>query len=511
MVSNTELRPGEVVGIVGETDDGLIRAVATVIEQTGDYWYTGELEDGSPVEFRIDQVEELLGGPAYELSGFMDWFKKKPKAEESKSLIPIDPQQVIYVSPSGVARYEESVPKRSFLTPIKEAVKSFFTSIPEKARATKQLFKGDIIPAPSQELAPHKKPSSLFAQFMPPEDALAPAIKKLEAIIPPEGPTPLAPYIEKAQEIFQHVQASPQPISEETRAQEKEALWAGMFQESKPEEALHTVFDEIVKPEKQKKQKRLERFPQEQVVTEETVQVPETVYEHGRSDIAIKPLPMLPRNSVFPTVEDIARGLIGFYAKQDRKGRYKEEFPNKFFKDFAEISKAFRKDEESAPITMEPFETIGLCDGHPDPFEGMSVFLQIPWEEFRRRAVIEETDEGEEEWTDVNAITEEIMMPAMQAIEDAFELIKPEGLPGRFMVSYSQDCGCLNMYYVDQKREFNDKERNLMDYYGYLPANYEESEEGLYVEAGEESEEEPEEEAPVKKKPKAKKKKKSGK
>jgi len=507
-----ELQSGDRVSIVGETDDGMIQALATVLGPTAPDWYAGRLDDGSDVEFRIDQVEEVLGGQGYELAGFMDWFKKKPKSPESRSLIPIEEVPTLYVSPTGVAKYEEPPKKKGFLAPIRESVKELFTQQPEGQTLWEKLKSGfaSIVPAAPTTPAPYVKPPSLFAQFMPPETSLAPVVEKITSLMPPPGPTPLAPYVEKAAELFQHVEPSAAPVPYEEKVAKQQELFKGMFEESKPEEDLSKMFEAFPEGEKKKKKKQVEApediraFPKNQVVTPETVDVPETVYEHGREDMAIKPLPMPERGprKVFPDVMDIARGLVGFY----NQGR--ELFPRKFFEAMKEESEAFRAEgDRNEPILKIPFETIGLHDGHPDPFEGMSIFLQIPWEEFRKRAVVEDMGDGNEEWVDVNDITEEIMYPAMDLINQAFRAIKPEDVPGEFMVEYSDDCGCLHIYYVDQLRALTMEEQEYMDYYGRLPTGGLESGEGEEEEVEEEGEAEAPKRVPKKKaKKKAKKK-----
>jgi hypothetical protein len=455
-----ELVQGDRVSIVGETDDGMIQALATVLGPTAPDWYAGRLDDGSDVEFRIDQVEEVLG-PGYELGGFSDWFKRKPKPSESRSLIPIEPAPTLYVSPTGVAMYEGPPKKKGLLAPIKEGVKKLFAQVTE-GPSIFDIFRSStsIVPGVSTTPAPYEKPPSIMATFMPPEAALAPLVEKMTALMPPPGPTPLAPYIEKAKELFQHVQPSPEPIPYEEKVAKQQELFKEMFEESKEEESLSKMFEEF-ESEKEKKEK-LKPFPKKSVVTPKTVEIPETVYEHGRPDMAIKPLPMPPRREVFPTVHDVARGLLGFLRRD-------------FFDDMKDLGEKLEK--EGTEYHKEPLETIGLHDGHPDPIEGMSIFLQIPWEEFRKRAVIEDLGDGNEEWVDVSQITEEIMYPALAIINEAFELIKPDDVPGYFSAEYSEDCGCLNIYYIYQARELTEEEQEYVDQYGELPPESVESQE----------------------------------
>lgn len=483
-ISEIELRRGDRVSIVGEVDDGLIRAQAVVLGSTTPDWYVGQLEDGSEVEFRIDQVEDVEE-PGYEMGGFLNWFKKKPSSP-SRSLIPSEPGGVIYVGPTGVAKYEPpKKKKKGILAPVKEAIKALFTMEPGEGTSPFDIFrtKTSLVPHVETPAVKTEKPSSIFAYFVPPESTLAPIAEKLTSLMPPPGPTPLAPYIEKAQEIFQFVEPSPEPMTYEEKKARQMETWEGMFEPSKEEESLSKMFETF--PGKPK----MEAFPESEVVPDEDIQTPDSV--PSRPDMAIKAIPMPARNTMLPSVEDVARGLIGFYVKKN------ETFPHKFFNTFKEISEEWRAKGAPGVVLMEPFETVGLHDGHPDPIEGMSIFLQIPWEEFRERALIEDLEDGSEEWVDVEAVMTEIIYPGIEIVNEAFRLIKPADVPGDFELDWSKDCGCFHIYYIDKARPLTEDEEDQIATYGGIE---EETEEPIE----EEAEEEKAPRAPKKKKKTAK-------
>jgi hypothetical protein len=136
----------------------------------------------------------------------------------------------------------------------------------------------------------------------------------------------------------------------------------------------------------------------------------------------MKILPMPRRQSLFPSIEDVARGLMGLYNPIDDLWDMLREAHNK---------PKWKEYLQKYGFAKEKFESLGSCGGPPTVFQELSSFMHIPWDEFRNRAKI--VDHGEsEEWVDEEKIWEDIVFPSTEIMTEAFNLIKPPDLPGTF-------------------------------------------------------------------------------
>lgn len=255
--------------------------------------------------------------------------------------------------------------------------------------------------------------------------------------------------------------------------------------EVKPVDPTKLDIFEFVSP------KALAAFSDIEIVPRETV-IPKHLEPEIKEYTKVLPLP--PRNTVFPTVEEVARGLMTYYDIEDLFDKVRQVKKEEWW----------QEDLEREGIAKWPFETIGRGSGvRPTPEEEMAAFLNIPWSEFIKRSEIETYEWGgkvheSREFTE--DVTTELLYPSADLIHAAFELIKPSDLPGFFALSWEEDLeGMGAILYAEESPEVLEKIRSGWE--------FEEEEEG---EAGEEIvEEEVEEE--VKKAPEKKEKKKKSK
>lgn len=400
------LQPGDKVGLYQETrhpsmGSGYMPIEAVVLGSMEPGWFVGETEDGQEICFHAGNVADVeLGSPS--MGGLFDFFRKKPTPPPSMP-IPL-PGSVISL-PSG----PQAPGTHSHQPPPVESkglisrLRTLFT--PAESGEKKSVFDYFKKEPPKSGLPVVKKPS-MFAFLEPGTKNVVPWSKALQDVSLPTGPTFLAPYLKKIEEVFKIIPASPPP------GPPVQPLWEGMFE--KPTEA-----------EKAKEQEKplgdiFKMFTPAEVQPAKEVIPPSVPQRMHRS---MKILPMPQHMSLFPTVENIARGFIGLYNPIDELWdmlRGAREKP------------AWKKYMEKYGFAKERWETIGTCGGPPTIFEELSALLHIPWDEFRKRAeIVDHGDEGEE-WVGDDNIWLEIVFPATEIMTEALELIKPPDLVGHF-------------------------------------------------------------------------------
>jgi len=398
------LQPGDKVGLYQETrhasmGSGYVPIEAVILGSMEPGWFVGETEDGQQIQFHAGNIADVeLGSPS--MGGVFDWFKKKPTPPPS---IPV-PGSVISL-PSG----PQAPGTPSYQPPPAESkgliskLRTFFA--PSESAEKKSVFDYFKKEPPKSGL-PVVKESSMFAFLKPGEKAVVPWSKAFQDVALPKGPTFLAPYLKKIEEVFKIIPASPPP------GPPQKELWEGMFE--KPTEA-----------EKAKEQEKpisdiFKMFTPAEVQPATEV-IPPSVPQRMHRSMKILPIPQ--HTALFPTVEDVARGFIGLYNPIDELWdmlRAAREKP------------AWKKYIEKYGFAKERWETIGTCGGPPTIFEELSALLHIPWEEFRKRAeIVDHGDEGEE-WVGDDDIWMDIVFPATEIMTEALELIKPPDLVGHF-------------------------------------------------------------------------------
>lgn len=337
------------------------------------------------------------------------------------------------------------------------------------------LTTGPLIERPGSEVAPYVKPSSQFAIFDPGTPSiLTPFRERAASIILPDRPGPLAPTIEKALQPFAFVPESAPPETFEAKQSRQMDLWSSMFEPEKEGASQADIF---------------RGFTPQEIQPEE-----EAAPAHLEDDVreAVKVLPLPRRTTLLPSVEDVARGFATFYHLDDLWNDLRD----------ARNTERWNQELEEVGISRFPMESIGACGGPPDIFEELASFLHIPWQEFRKRAVIEETMyEGKpvEEWISNEDVWMEIMFPASEIIVAALDMLKPADLPGHFMVEQDEEGhGCMMVIsYVEGELRADEEESS-----SWLDLAQKEDEEG----EEEEEEDLPPPPPPPKKKKKSKKK-----
>lgn len=398
-----DLQPGDKVGLYEEVRHASMGAgfspiEAVVLGTLEPGWFVGQTEDGREISFHAGNVADVqMGSPS--MGGFLDWLKQfsppmpgakpapssqlpvlpAPKSEEKKGLIAklkdMFPSSGQSRNPFDIFKKQETIPRGAAGLPVERG---------------------------TQGLSPIEKQTSMFSILSPESKIIIPFSKQIADLAVPKGPGLLTPYIEKFQEVFKIIPASPEPPPKGPGQTE---LWASIFkEETEPERPFSEVFN---------------MFTPEEVQPSAEVMPPNIPEQIHRS---LKVLPMPRRTSLFPSIEDTARGLMGLYNPiSDLWDAIREDKKKPAWKDYVK-KYGFAKNK---------FESIGTCGGPPSVFQELSSMLHIPWEEFRRRAKI--VDHGDyEDWVDDSDVWIDIVFPATELMSEAFDLIKPPDLPGTF-------------------------------------------------------------------------------
>jgi hypothetical protein len=252
----------------------------------------------------------------------------------------------------------------------------------------------------------------MFTQFSPEAPGILERVgKKIREIIPFTTPGPLI----ETPEIFRHIIPTPEKDLENVQQNE---LWTALFPEPEPGEQV--PLSEMFRP-----------FAPEEIQP----RIPEESMPPVASE-NLKILPLPARNALLPTPMDVARAFITRYEPIDelwdliRRARQDPAFQRAVAKGMA----------GEGPGARFEFETLGMCDGNPNVFEALAGFLQIPWDEVMKRGEpVTETDDAGNEYTTLSnpdKIYEEITFPASELVFQAFEMIKPQDLPGTFMLEW---------------------------------------------------------------------------
>lgn len=416
------LSPGDLAGLYAVSPVSLdgwghgmepFEALVTHVPAPG--VYLGQLTDGSTVEF----LERNVAWVRPSMGGIFDWIKKPARDPEPVQGLPWIPPG----APSGLPALPAPPSPPS---PVKEMFLKIFApsklpSIPAGPTAGEKVSifdwfrpKAPGLPAfrPETPVAPIVERPSMFTPFSPEAPGILERFgKKVSEIIHFTSPGPLI----ETPEIFRHIIPTPEKDLEKVQQQE---LWTTLFPE--PEPGKQVPLSEMFRP-----------FATEEIQPQ---MEPELMPPVPSENLKILPLPA--RNALLPTSMDVARAFITRYEPIEdlwnliRQARQDPAFQRAVAKGMA----------GDGPGARFEFETLGMCDGNPNVFEALAGFMQIPWGEMMRRAepVTEQDDEGNEYTTLSNPdkIYEEITFPASELVFQAFEMIKPQDLPGGFMLEW---------------------------------------------------------------------------
>jgi hypothetical protein len=290
----------------------------------------------------------------------------------------------------------------------------------------------DVAVAPEKDLSPIKEVPGILQRF----------VKGVRDMVSMPKPGEII----QAPEMFKHIQATPEEEQDLAKAQQMK-LWDTLFPEpekgTEPDVPLAEMFrpfaPEDLTPAAGVQEGAPAAPPREEML-------PPVPQEN------LKFLPLPSRNDLLPTPMDMARGFMTRYEPIEdlwtiiRDIRQATPFQR-------EVSRGLEGKGAGARWT---FETIGMCAGNPDAFQGLASFLAIPWHEFVQRGEPEAQldDNGEEvlRLTNFERIYEEIIFPATELVYQAFELIKPGDLPGHISLEWGghKDHSCqLIVSYVE--------------------------------------------------------------
>lgn len=443
-----DLQPGDRVGLYQEVRHSSMGAgysplEAIVLGSPEPGWFVGETEDGQEITFHAGNVADVqMGSP--QMGGIFDWFKRLAPPVPGAMIPAPPPPPPASQLPALPASPEQrrgliSQLKTFFAAPFETPTRALTPATPKKSIF--DIFnKPEVAPGrpglpaerAASEVTPYQKKGGMFA-FLEPggPKPLAPFFEKAASMVLPEKPGALAPYIEKALEPFVMVPKSPEPEPYEVQQARQKELWSGMFEKSEKGKPFSKMF---------------EMFPEAEIKPYEEVVPAEVRRKLHRS---VKVLPMPPRRELLPSLEDVARGLMGFYNPiEEFWDTVRESRENPKFQQYV----------QQYGFAKEPFESIGNCGGPPDIFEELSYFLNIPWEEFRKRAEIENVGTDDEEWVNDELVWLEIVSPGVELITQALDMMKPEDIPGHFVMEKDEDHGCMLIITYVEGEEKEDAE-----------------------------------------------------
>lgn len=419
-----DLRPGDCVGLYEEVRHpsmgaGYAPLEVVVLGSPTPGWFIGATEDGQEVEFHAGNVADVLhGSPS--MGGLFDWVKK---------LIPPSPGEMIQRPPVPPPMLPAPAPAPGERRGIIAQVKSFFAPlIPGRAesetpaRSIFDVFKKPSVPAglPSQrassEVAPIEERPSVISVFKPGQKTVIPIIEQITApaVYLAPGEKKIIPFVEALTAPATVFPESPAPEPFEVRELRQKELWTRIIEEAAPEATSIEKVVQVFAPE--------EIRPKAEVIPPD---LPRTLHRK------IKVLPLPRRAELLPSVDDLARGFATLY---NPIGELWDVFRQ------ARQSREWQENISKYGVAKEEFETLGTCGGQPTIYEEISSFFNIPWEELRNRAVIRE-DGDYEEWVGTDRIWMDIIAPLVDRTTQAFNLMKPEDLPGEVVWERSDPHG----------------------------------------------------------------------
>lgn len=357
-----DLRPGDRVGLYEEVRHpsmgaGLSPVEAIVLGSPEPGWFVGQTEDGQEITFHAGNVADVqMGSP--QMGGIFDWFKRLAPPVPG-AMIPSEPPSSQL--PTLPARPEE---RKGLIAKFKEAFAAPFEPMSREMvpvterKSIFDFFKKQKAGLPAEragggEVTQYEKKTSMFS-FLDPgtKGPLTQFFDKAAEVAFPNRPGPLAPYIEKALAPFVIIPESPEPEPFEAKQARQMEMWTGMF-EKDPEVKVPLS-------------KMFEMFPTADIQPYEEVIPPEVPENLHRS---VKVLPMPRRQTLLPSLEEVARGFMGFYNPISELWDTIREARN---------SKTWKQYLEQYGYAKEHLESLGNCGGPPDIFMELASFLHIP-------------------------------------------------------------------------------------------------------------------------------------
>lgn len=321
--------------------EGVSPIFAVVLGSHEPGWFIGETEDGSQVEFHADQVIDIERHPP-SMGGLADFIRN--------------------LNPFAKKEEKTGLPA----LPV-EKKKLFAFKAPEEQE---EFF---LIERPTSELIPEKKEEKKLFSFKAPEieeaalierpsTEIAPAKKETFVFKAPEE----VPFLETP-EVTLFPEAIEVPVREEVPP-------TGFLTPYRPEETI-------------------ERF---QVV-------PQHLEPEEKEYVKVLPLP--PRRTLLPSVEDVARGFLSWYDTEDLWDMIRKAREEPYWKE----------ELRGTGIAKFMTDTLGSGSGDgPTTEEEVASFFNIPWSEFEKRSDIETYEyEGKkyQERYFMDDVREEILYP----------------------------------------------------------------------------------------------------
>jgi len=398
--------------------------------------YVGELPDGSMLAVSAEHIADVA--PAPQMGGFLDWFLKKREPGGPSMFSAFGQQPPETRLPALPA--PPPPPPPSAMIPAPEPPKGLVARFLEFVRPTGerpsifQAFRtpppgpaGLPVERPETPIAPYVERPSMFAPF-------APGARTMEEVRPqafefaePTRPGPLVPIVEEAKELFQAVQPSAPPAPYEERMAKQAELWTGMFEQPGAERPVAEMFRPF---------QPSEILPEERA--RQDIPIPEEVRVRNPKVFALPA-----RSDVIPSVDDLARGILTYFAPIEDLWQSIREARN---------SPRWQQEVAETGVGKEIYETLGIGQGRPNALEEFASYFHIPWEEMRGRAGIDiQRYQGEEYevWVDTSRIIEEIILPVIENLQQAFDLLKPPDIPGIMTLEWSADGLQLALVYTE--------------------------------------------------------------
>lgn len=427
----------EVLAVVedGDWGPGVERVPVRIAGAREPGRYVGELPDGSMVSVSAEHIADVA--PAPQMGGFLDWFLKKREPggpsmfsafgqQPPETRLPALPAPPPPPPPSGMIPAPE--PPRGLVARFLEFVRPSgeAPSIFQAFRTPPPGPAGLPVERPETPIAPFVEKPSMFAPFSPGARTMEEVRPQAFEFAEPSRPGPLAPIVEKAEELFQAVQPSAPPAPYEERMAKQAELWTGMF-EPGPDRPVGEMFRPF---------QPSEILPEEQA--RQDIPIPAEVRVRNPKVFALPA-----RRDLIPSVDDLARGILTYFAPIEDLWQSIRE---------VRMTPLWQQEVLATGVGKEIYETLGIGQGRPNALEEFASYFHIPWEEMRARAGIDiQRYQGEEYevWVDTSRIIEEIILPVIENLQQAFDLLKPADIPGIMTLEWSADGLQLALVYTE--------------------------------------------------------------